>query len=79
MDLGHELDQDPCQQIVYLAKVLVQEQRNLACGQVWLLLASFTSICISFTLVHSYSNTFSAHVPFYVENCSLNVWKSSCH
>ncbi|KAJ7373395.1 hypothetical protein OS493_012988 [Desmophyllum pertusum] len=37
MDLGHELDQDPCQQIVYLAKVLVQEQRNLACGQSFVL------------------------------------------
>ena len=36
MDLGHELVQGPCQQIVYLVKALGQEERTLACGQVWL-------------------------------------------
>ena len=35
MDLGHELVQGPYQQIAYLVKAPVQEERTLACGRVW--------------------------------------------
>lgn len=49
MDLGAELVQGPCQQIVYLVKALGQEERTLACGQVWLFclcLLLFTSLSL---------------------------------
>lgn len=52
MDLGHELVQGPCQQIVYLVKALVQEERTPACGQVWLFAHRFL-LSISRSLVKS--------------------------